>query len=42
MECSPLGLLSEGLDSDLLIPSLEFLSHTGVSQVPASLHTLTN
>lgn len=35
-------MLSEGLDSDHLIPLLEFLSHTGVSQVPAVLHALTN
>lgn len=42
MECSPLEVLSEGLYSDLLILLLEFQSHTGVSQVPANLHMLTN
>lgn len=33
MECLPLGVFSEGLYSDLLILLLQFLSHTGVSQV---------
>lgn len=42
MECSPLEVLSEGLYLDLLILFLEFRSHTGVSQVPANLHMLTN
>lgn len=32
MECLPLGLFGEGLCSDLL----QFLSHTGVSQVLAN------
>lgn len=32
MECLPLGLFSKGLCSDLL----QFLSHTGVSQVLAN------
>lgn len=42
MECLPLGMFSEGLYSDLVVLLLEFLSHTGVSQVPADSHMLTN